>query len=88
MTFYSTYVGKELVEVTRKLFPLSHRREDTYIAGISMGGYGALYNGMRYRHTFSKVAAISPASDPCVLWSCENDEAYGFHGNSLREFRK
>lgn len=64
MTLYSTYVGEELVEVTRKLFPLSDKREDTYIAGISMGGYGALYNGMKYRDTFSKVAALSPAADP------------------------
>lgn len=67
MTFYSTYVGKELVEVTRKLLPLSDRREDTYIGGISMGGYGALYNGMKYRDTFSKVVAFSPAADAYML---------------------
>ena len=36
--YYSRYVGEEIVEVTRKLLPLSHRREDTFIAGISMGG--------------------------------------------------
>ena len=66
-TFYSTYVGKELVEMTRKLFPLSDKREDTYIGGISMGGYGALYNGMKYRDTFSKVAAFSPACDPYLM---------------------
>ena len=45
--YYSRYVGEEIVEVTRKLLPLSHRREDTFIAGISMGGYGALINGLR-----------------------------------------
>lgn len=67
MTFYSTYVGKELVEMTRKLLPLSAKREDTYIGGISMGGYGALYNGMKYRDTFSKVVSFSPACDPYAL---------------------
>lgn len=72
MTYYSTYVGEELVEVTRRLFPLSDKREDTYIAGISMGGYGALYNGMKYRKTFSKVAAFSPAADPCMLLAESN----------------
>ena len=36
---YSTFVGKEVVEMTRKLLPLSHKREDTYLAGVSMGGY-------------------------------------------------
>ena len=44
-TLYGEFVGRELVEVTRKMFPLSRRREDTYLAGLSMGGYGALRNG-------------------------------------------
>ena len=60
---YSTFAGKEVVEVTRRMFPLSEKREDTYIAGISMGGYGALYNGLKYKETFSKIAAFSPAVD-------------------------
>lgn len=67
MTFYSTYVGKELVEMTRKLLPLSKKREDTSIGGISMGGYGALYNGIKYKDTFSKVVAFSPAVDAYQL---------------------
>ena len=58
---YSRYVGEEIVRVTRKLLPLSHRREDTFIAGISMGGYGALINGLRYSDTFSKIGMLSPA---------------------------
>jgi len=56
---YSEFIGKELVEVTRKLFPLSTKREDTYIAGLSMGGYGALINGLKYNQTFSYIAALS-----------------------------
>lgn len=76
MTFYSTYVGKELVEVTRKLLPLSAKREDTFIGGISMGGYGALYNGLKYRDVFSKVVAFSPASDAYMLLAEAN--AVGF----------
>jgi pimeloyl-ACP methyl ester carboxylesterase len=39
---YSRFIGEELVAITRRMFPLSHDREDTYIGGISMGGYGAL----------------------------------------------
>ena len=58
---YSDLIGKELVEVTRRMFPLSRKREDTYIAGLSMGGYGALYNGMKYSHTFGYIAALSAA---------------------------
>ena len=58
---YGEFIGKELVEVTRKMFPLSDRREDTFIAGLSMGGYGAVRNGIVYSETFSHVAGLSSA---------------------------
>lgn len=58
---FSRYIGEELVEASRAVLPLSHRREDTFLGGISMGGYGALINGLRYRDTFSKIAMLSPA---------------------------
>ena len=56
---WSDFVGKELVELTRRMFPLSHRREDTFLGGVSMGGYGALYNGLQFRDTFSWILALS-----------------------------
>lgn len=46
--YYSRFIGEELVDMTRRLFPLSHQREDTFIAGLSMGGYGAIVNGLKY----------------------------------------
>ena len=49
------------MELTRKMFPLSHKREDTYIGGLSMGGYGATINGLRFADTFSHVVALSSA---------------------------
>lgn len=54
-------VGEELVMVTRGMFQLSHRREDTAIGGLSMGGYGAIRNGMRYAETFDAILAFSSA---------------------------
>jgi Predicted esterase len=60
-SYYGEYIGKELVEETRKLFNLSHKREDTFIAGLSMGGYGALRNGLKYYTNFSAIAALSSA---------------------------
>lgn len=72
-TGFSAFVGRELVEVTRKFLPLSHRREDTYIGGISMGGYGALLNGLRFRDTFSKIAVLSPSAD-CFDLLCGHPE--------------
>lgn len=60
-TNYGDYVGRELPEVMRRMFPLSDRREDTFIAGLSMGGYGALRNGLKYHDNFGYVAGFSAA---------------------------
>ena len=59
--YYGKYVGQELLDITRNIFPLSHRREDTFIAGFSMGGYGAVRNGLKYHENFSKIGMISAA---------------------------
>lgn len=58
---YGHFVGQELVEVTRRMFPLSRRREDTFIGGLSMGGYGAIRNGLTYHENFCRIAAFSAA---------------------------
>lgn len=59
--FYGEFVGRELVELTRKMFPLSHKREDTFIGGLSMGGFGALRNGLKYSDTFGYIVSLSGA---------------------------
>lgn len=58
---YGEFIGKELVEFTRKLFPLSDKRKDTFIAGLSMGGYGAIRNGLKYAENFGCVIGLSAA---------------------------
>ena len=58
---FGEYIGRELVEVTREIFPLSHRREETYLAGLSMGGFGACRNALKYSETFGKAAILSGA---------------------------
>lgn len=58
---YGEFIGQELVEITRKMFPLSHKREDTFIAGLSMGGYGAIRNGLKYHDTFGSIGGLSSA---------------------------
>ena len=73
-TLHGSYVEKELVETTRALFPqLSHKREDTYIGGISMGGYGAAVHGLHANETFSKILMMSPAIDPVALFEVKVD---------------
>lgn len=71
--YYGEYVGQELLDITRNIFPLSHRREDTFIAGFSMGGYGAIRNGLKYSHNFSKIGMISAALITDEIASYEDD---------------
>lgn len=58
---FGEYIGNELVEFTRKMFPISSARKDTFIGGLSMGGYGAIRNGLKYHEKFSKIIALSSA---------------------------
>jgi len=58
---YGEFIGCELVELTRNMFHLSHKKEDTFIAGLSMGGYGAMRNGLKYAETFGCIGAFSGA---------------------------
>lgn len=58
---HAQFIGNELVEFTRKTFPISSSREDTFIGGLSMGGFGALRNGLKYSQNFSKIIALSSA---------------------------
>ena len=37
------------------------KREDTFIGGLSMGGYGAMRNGLKYNDTFGCIIGLSGA---------------------------
>ncbi|WP_018142527.1 alpha/beta hydrolase [Alloscardovia criceti] len=60
-TQWETFIAQELVGYTRRLFPLSHSRQDTFVAGNSMGGFGALNIGLGHPEIFGKVVALSSA---------------------------
>ena len=58
---YQTMVGEELVDYVRRTFGLASGRENTCIAGMSMGGFGALHTALAYPDTFGKLAGLSSA---------------------------
>ena len=58
---YATFVGEELPAYMEQLFHFSGKREDTYIGGFSMGGFGAVHTALRYNRKFGKVMAFSSA---------------------------
>ena len=60
---YYTYISKELPEICRSFFPLSDKREDNFVAGLSMGGYGAFKIALSNPNTFCAAASLSGAVD-------------------------
>lgn len=60
-SFFGEFIGREVVGFTRALFPLSEKREDTCIGGFSMGGFGAIRNGLKYSDVFGSIIALSSA---------------------------
>jgi len=58
---YQSMLGEELVDYVRKTFGLAQGKEDTCIAGMSMGGFGALHTALAYPDRFGKAGALSSA---------------------------
>ena len=62
-----TFVSEEVPAVARSLFRLSARREDNFVAGLSMGGYGAFKLALRCPQRFAAAASLSGALDVAAL---------------------
>ena len=65
---WQDFIFDELPMLCRRMLPqLSHRREDNFVAGLSMGGYGALKAALARPDLFSKAAIFSAAVDIAAL---------------------
>lgn len=64
---YWTYLSEELPALVGSMFRVSGRREDTFVAGLSMGGYGALKWALRQPERFAAAASMSGALDVARL---------------------
>lgn len=60
----SKFISYELIDFTRRLLPLSHDRNDTILGGLSMGGFGTLYNCFTHSDVFGHGIALS---SPMIL---------------------
>jgi S-formylglutathione hydrolase FrmB len=60
---YFKYISEELPLLAASMFNVSAGPEDLYIAGLSMGGYGALYAALRYPEKYAGVGCFSSACD-------------------------
>ncbi|MEN1989158.1 MULTISPECIES: alpha/beta hydrolase [Paenibacillus] len=60
---YWSFISEELPALARSFFPLSDRREDNFVAGLSMGGYGAFKLALRKPDQYAAAASLSGALD-------------------------
>ena len=60
---YFTYIADELPVICRTWFNIPEQREQTFIAGESMGGYGAVKTGMSRIKNFAGIASLSGVLD-------------------------
>jgi S-formylglutathione hydrolase FrmB len=82
---YWTYISEELPAIVRSLFPISERREDNFVAGLSMGGYGAFKLALRNPERYAAAASLSGAlgiahglaQSPDPAWRQEMGNVFG-----------
>jgi putative tributyrin esterase len=60
---FFTFLTEELPGLVRDLFPISTARSDTFVAGLSMGGYGAFKLALSRPDLYASAASLSGALD-------------------------
>lgn len=87
-----TFLTQELPACINRLFPTMPERENTFLAGLSMGGFAALNTAIRHPGLYGKTAALSAGlmtGDLSVLktrtypWKLFLPEPYEVKGSAL-----
>jgi len=60
---YWQFISEEVPTLVRDMFSLSSKREDNFVAGLSMGGYGAFKMALTHPERFAAGASLSGALD-------------------------
>jgi putative tributyrin esterase len=58
---YYDFIQNELPDFVTGMFPISPRPEDTFIAGLSMGGFGSLVHAFSNPERYAAMGAFSAA---------------------------
>ena len=82
---YLSYLTDELPRVMQQMFPVSLKRENTFVAGLSMGGYGAVRSAFERPDLFGYCASLSGALD---IVSLINETAGDRYGNGITDVFK
>lgn len=60
---YWQFISEEVPTMVRDMYSLSADRKDNFVAGLSMGGYGAFKLALTYPERFAAAASLSGAVD-------------------------
>ena len=60
---YWDFISEELPQLAQSFFPLSDKRADTFVAGLSMGGYGAFKVALSHPDRYAAAASLSGTVD-------------------------
>ena len=60
---YFKFISEEVPSVVRGMFPVSEKRDDNFVAGLSMGGYGAFKLALTHPERYAAAASLSGAVD-------------------------
>lgn len=72
MDSFFDFIEEELPEFIVNMFPISAKPENTYIAGLSMAGYGSLVHGLSHPEKYAAIGSFSGAVS--VVDMSENKE--------------
>jgi putative tributyrin esterase len=75
---FFSYIAYEVPQIARRLFPVSQKREDTFIAGLSMGGYGAAKIGLSLPENYAAIGSLSNGNHAYI-------RTIGFHARNEAE---
>lgn len=81
---YFTYISEELPKICKKLFNISSKREDTYVMGLSMGGYGAMKCALTYPEKYAACGAFSAA---CKVEHTIRNQSLAHNDSFLKQFK-
>ncbi|MGD9947315.1 MAG: alpha/beta hydrolase [Desulfobulbus sp.] len=68
---YWAFISEEVPLMARHFFPLSEKRDENYLAGLSMGGYGAFKLALTHPERYAAAASLSGALDVVRLTGTE-----------------
>ncbi len=70
---YFNFVAVELPSVIENMFHVSNKKENRFVCGLSMGGYGALKIGLTFSDRYEKIASLSGAIDIDRIYELNKD---------------